>query len=177
MAKELLAVMSKPVFEGWLTPSGRRNRRSYIFASLVFWLASDPIVIFFPIVWLVFASLIEDFLIPDFVVFIEVFLAPDTGWRGIAFLVPDIGWKGLANVTASVSLLYFALWGAFILFLLICNVLVIAQRLRDIEWSGWWALPAIILPIIPFVLWFIPGTQGENKYGPDPLSVADEKKQ
>jgi uncharacterized membrane protein YhaH (DUF805 family) len=51
-----------------------------------------------------------------------------------------------------------------------------AQRCRDFGWTGW----AILITIIPFVgglfaiaLWFIPGTQGANRYGPDPLGGAE----
>lgn len=49
-----------------------------------------------------------------------------------------------------------------------------AQRCRDFGWSGW----AILLTIIPYLGWimalallFIPGTKGENRYGPDPRAA------
>ncbi len=48
-----------------------------------------------------------------------------------------------------------------------------AQRCRDFGWTGW----AILLTAVPFVGWifgialyFIPGNQGDNRYGPDPLA-------
>ena len=47
-----------------------------------------------------------------------------------------------------------------------------AQRCRDFGWSGW----AVLIAMIPYVGWlfsvamlFIPGNQGSNRYGPDPL--------
>ena len=47
-----------------------------------------------------------------------------------------------------------------------------AQRCRDFGWTGW----AVLITVIPYigfifalVMLFIPGTQGENRYGPDPL--------
>lgn len=47
----------------------------------------------------------------------------------------------------------------------------LAQRCRDIGWSGWWS----ILAYLPFIgifftllLLFLPGTVGANKFGPDP---------
>jgi uncharacterized membrane protein YhaH (DUF805 family) len=55
------------------------------------------------------------------------------------------------------------------------------QRLRDIGVTGWLALLWIPLGMLPdpfgaalalaftIVLVFVPGTQGDNRYGPDPL--------
>lgn len=48
-----------------------------------------------------------------------------------------------------------------------------SQRCRDFGWTGW----AMLLTLIPYVGWifgvaimFVPGTQGANRYGPDPLA-------
>jgi uncharacterized membrane protein YhaH (DUF805 family) len=50
-----------------------------------------------------------------------------------------------------------------------------AQRCRDFGWTGWSILITLI-PIIgwlfPFVMLFVPGTAGPNRYGPDPLQAA-----
>jgi uncharacterized membrane protein YhaH (DUF805 family) len=50
---------------------------------------------------------------------------------------------------------------------------VAAQRCRDFGWTGW----AILIALLPFVGWifavalfFIPGSDGPNRYGPDPLA-------
>jgi uncharacterized membrane protein YhaH (DUF805 family) len=50
-----------------------------------------------------------------------------------------------------------------------------AQRCRDFGWTGW----AILLTFIPYIGWifalvilFIPGTAGDNRYGPDPVGSA-----
>lgn len=47
-----------------------------------------------------------------------------------------------------------------------------SQRCRDFGWTGW----AMLITLIPYVGWifalaiiFIPGTEGPNRYGPDPL--------
>lgn len=47
-----------------------------------------------------------------------------------------------------------------------------SQRCRDFGWTGW----AILLTMIPYlglvfvvILLVVPGTVGENRYGPDPL--------
>ena len=48
-----------------------------------------------------------------------------------------------------------------------------AQRFRDFEWSGWWAMSLLLPPIfliLILLLVFRPGTKGDNKYGMDPLA-------
>jgi uncharacterized membrane protein YhaH (DUF805 family) len=65
-------------------------------------------------------------------------------------------------------------WGCAIC-LGIVNAIVAAQRCRDFAWTGWVAL-FIHIPLIGWLLWvlllFRPGTQGPNKYGPNPLEPA-----
>ena len=48
-----------------------------------------------------------------------------------------------------------------------------AQRCRDFGWTGW----AMLITLIPYIGWifalaimFIPGNQGSNRYGPDPIA-------
>lgn len=64
------------------------------------------------------------------------------------------------------------LFGIALVIMAISSWMVGAQRCRDFGWTGW----AILLTAIPylgivfaFALWFIPGNQGENRYGSDPL--------
>jgi uncharacterized membrane protein YhaH (DUF805 family) len=75
-----------------------------------------------------------------------------------------IGWKlvGDSGVLASLyGVLIFLPWWA-----------VQFRRLHDTDRSAWW----LLLILIPFIGWLIiilfncqRGTQGENRYGPDPL--------
>lgn len=64
------------------------------------------------------------------------------------------------------------LCGLFALGTLLPSLAVGARRLHDINKSGWWQL----LYLIPFgglvVLYFLvsKGTEGENRFGPDPLA-------
>ena len=132
--------IGKPVFKGWLTFSGRRNRLSYFLV----WLAQFA-MIFVPLILLVLAS--DHYEIPDYV---ESFFLPI--WLFAIFL---------------------SCW------------IVMAQRFRDFGESGWCALPVMIVGVVAGVseggFWaivqsimilailLIPGTKGENKYGPDPL--------
>lgn len=62
----------------------------------------------------------------------------------------------------------------FVLYIpiIVSSCAVGSQRCRDFGWSGW----AILIGLIPYVgflftlaILFIPGNQGENRYGPDPL--------
>ena len=53
--------------------------------------------------------------------------------------------------------------------LAVANWAAASQRVRDFGQSGVWAL-VLIIPYVGFVaslaLWFVPSTEGENKYGP-----------
>ncbi len=70
------------------------------------------------------------------------------------------------------------------LIILICiasvcaSLYFIAGRLNDINKSGWYSLLAFvpIINLLGFVLIFIDGTQGPNKYGADPKGRVNEKK-
>jgi hypothetical protein len=43
-------------------------------------------------------------------------------------------------------------------------IMLTIQRCHDFNASGWWALVGI-LPVINLVFWFIPGTDGPNRFG------------
>ncbi|MDP3740293.1 MAG: DUF805 domain-containing protein [Hyphomonadaceae bacterium] len=51
------------------------------------------------------------------------------------------------------------------------SIAISVKRLHDIGWTGWLVLLSLV-PIASLVIvvvnWFIPGNQGDNKYGPDP---------
>lgn len=59
----------------------------------------------------------------------------------------------------------------FSILLTVLALAVVAQRCHDVGWPGWLALITLI-PYLGAVLWlalfFIPGTKGPNRYGPDP---------
>lgn len=73
---------------------------------------------------------------------------------------------------------------AFAIPCVICTYFLTAQRLRDLNISGWLTLLWIpinaidkstagytLAPVILLLLSIVPGTRGENKYGPDPLET------
>lgn len=51
---------------------------------------------------------------------------------------------------------------------------VMVRRLHDTDRSGWWwwlNLLCCIGPIVLLVFYILPGTQGANRFGPDPTSA------
>ena len=65
----------------------------------------------------------------------------------------------------------------FVLATLIPSIAVSIRRLHDLDKSGWWILIALV-PIVGAILlivWFCTkGTDGDNRFGPDPLgNLAD----
>jgi uncharacterized membrane protein YhaH (DUF805 family) len=80
----------------------------------------------------------------------------------------------------AVAAMYSAGWGPLVIAGLITVPILVsawavgAQRCRDFGWTGW----AMLINIIPYVGWifslailFIPGNQGPNRYGPDPIGT------
>ena len=61
----------------------------------------------------------------------------------------------------------------FLLVILLPTYAVVVRRLHDINRSGWWILIelTIIGIIYPMLFWkCTKGTEGENRFGPDPLA-------
>lgn len=62
---------------------------------------------------------------------------------------------------------------AFQVVTFIPSLAVAVRRLHDIDNSGWWVLIAF-LPILGFIVlvifWAMRGTDGSNRFGPDPLA-------
>ena len=52
------------------------------------------------------------------------------------------------------------------------KIMINIRRLHDLNKSGWWLLLAFV-PIVNFIfmlyVWLMPGTNGWNRYGADPL--------
>lgn len=72
-----------------------------------------------------------------------------------------------------------ALMGIFVIGTFIPLISVTVRRLHDRNMSGWWYLGSILVGMIPFigaigsiallVVCALRGTQGPNRFGPDPL--------
>lgn len=48
--------------------------------------------------------------------------------------------------------------------LIVLSALLTIQRAHDFNTSGWLAL-LVIVPLVNLIFWFIPGTDGENRFG------------
>lgn len=120
--------MSKPAMEDLFSFNGRRNRKSYILASLA-------IFALLALLWIVATVLAY-------------------GSNSLAGLLV----AGVLSIPAAI-----VSWA------------ISSQRCRDFGWTGW----AVLITLIPYVGWlfaiaimFIPGNQGANRYGPDPLMAS-----
>tara|TARA_B100002019_G_scaffold20531_1_gene15696 strand:+ start:254 stop:637 length:384 start_codon:yes stop_codon:yes gene_type:complete len=60
----------------------------------------------------------------------------------------------------------------FLIFMMIASLALAVRRLHDLDKSGWWYLLVFtIIGIIPLTIWFCSkGTEGENRFGENPLS-------
>lgn len=80
-----------------------------------------------------------------------------------ALFGPDGDGEGIGLLTALVMLVH-----------IVPSFAVMARRLHDIGWSGWWSLLGFV-PVVGFVtllLAFVRGQKGANRFGPDPLAEA-----
>lgn len=75
---------------------------------------------------------------------------------------------GLAMVSQDfVSLLVMPVMALGFGGMMLVNILLTIQRSHDFNTSGWLSL-LLVLPLVPLIFWFIPGTQGLNRFGPPP---------
>lgn len=77
---------------------------------------------------------------------------------GFYFLIGILGGiVGLvANENVAIVLMFLAL--------LVMSFMLTIQRCHDFDTSGWLSL-VVLVPLANFVFWFIPGTDGPNRYG------------
>lgn len=76
------------------------------------------------------------------------------------------------------SVIGLVIWVIFALGSIIPSIAVTVRRLHDRDMSGWWYLGAFVAGFVPFigfvasiamfVITVLPGTQGSNRFGPDP---------
>jgi uncharacterized membrane protein YhaH (DUF805 family) len=57
---------------------------------------------------------------------------------------------------------------AFVLYFWIA-ICVTVKRLHDIDATGWFSMPVVLIPIAVILVGSFPGTVGPNRFGPDPL--------
>lgn len=79
----------------------------------------------------------------------------------------------------TLSIIVMIVAGLLWLYLYIPVITVYVRRFHDYNLSGWWVLAAFVIGAVPyvgfvasivaFVITVLKGTDGDNKYGPDPL--------
>ena len=69
-----------------------------------------------------------------------------------------------AGVSASANMTGGTLTTIFVLLMLIPGIAVAVRRVHDQDKSGWF----VLVPIYNFILMFLEGTRGPNRFGPDP---------
>lgn len=71
----------------------------------------------------------------------------------------------LSEDTVGVLTLLMVVLGLFTMFFI--NILLTIQRCHDFNMSGWLSL-TLLIPLVPLIFWFIPGSKGLNNHGPPP---------
>ncbi len=74
-----------------------------------------------------------------------------------AFLAAAVGASAGKGVAASIMIVCY---GAIV----VLSALLTIQRAHDFNSSGWLAL-LVLIPLVNLIFWFIPGTDGENRFG------------
>jgi uncharacterized membrane protein YhaH (DUF805 family) len=79
------------------------------------------------------------------------------------------------------TIVVFVIAGIFVLGMIIPLIALVVRRLHDRDMSGWWYLAALVAGFIPFVgflasiallvITILKGTDGPNRFGPDPLAL------
>jgi uncharacterized membrane protein YhaH (DUF805 family) len=78
-----------------------------------------------------------------------------------------------SNGPSGVSAGMMGIFSLFCLAIFIPLLAVAVRRLHDTDRSGWWLLISLIPGIgglVLFIFYLLPGTNGPNKFGPDPKS-------
>jgi uncharacterized membrane protein YhaH (DUF805 family) len=73
---------------------------------------------------------------------------------------------GIAAAAAGQEAAIFVTFAGYIVIFAVAIMLTI-QRAHDFDSSGWLSL-LMFVPLVGLIFWFIPGTQGENRFGKPP---------
>ena len=96
------------------------------------------------------------------------------GFYVIMFLDSALGLGGTSSGYAENGSVGFQMTGGILTWVylaatIIPYIAVAVRRMHDQDKSGWF----ILIPIYGFILLFIEGTRGPNRFGPDPKGGAD----
>ena len=79
---------------------------------------------------------------------------------GLSFLIMFLAGLIAAFAGAAGAILALAGYAAVLVLLFMLTI----QRAHDFDTSGWLSL-LVLIPLVNFIFWFIPGTDGENRFG------------
>lgn len=74
---------------------------------------------------------------------------------------------GMALAEEQIGILTIVVFGLGYLAMFVINIMLTIQRCHDFDVTGWLSL-ILLIPLAPLVFWFIPGTEGANRFGPQP---------
>ena len=94
----------------------------------------------------------------------------------LMYLDSALGLGGTAETyadgsSAGVSMTGGALTMIFFLATIVPSIAVAVRRVHDQDKSGWF----VLVPVYNFILMFLEGTRGPNRFGPDPKGNAEPK--
>lgn len=97
---------------------------------------------------------------------------------GLFFMLGGVNSIQSGQMT-TLSIIVMIVAGLLWLYLYIPFITVYVRRFHDYNLSGWWVLAVFVIGAVPyvgfvasivaFVITVLKGTDGDNKYGPDPL--------
>ena len=80
----------------------------------------------------------------------------------------------LQTAAGPMSLGYGPIYSIYLVAVIVPSIALSVRRLHDRDQSGWWFL-LVFIPLVGAVIlliWFcLPGTPGENRFGPNPLAT------
>jgi len=79
---------------------------------------------------------------------------------GLSFLIMFLAGLIAAFAGAAGAILALAGYAAVLVLLFMLTI----QRAHDFDTTGWLSL-LVLIPLVNFIFWFIPGTDGENRFG------------
>ena len=95
-----------------------------------------------------------------------------TLFSALASLVSQLVNEAIASNPTALTLTIAILVLILLIFMFIASLALVVRRLHDLDKSGWWYLLIFtIIGIIPLIIWYCSkGTEGQNRFGEDPLS-------
>lgn len=97
------------------------------------------------------------------------YIAYTIGIPFLVFLVMGLlmAVAGMALAEEQIGILTIVIVGLGYLAMFVINVMLTIQRCHDFDVTGWLSL-ILLIPVAPLVFWFIPGTEGANRFGLQP---------